>query len=71
MIAAYIHFDLILFKVSIKIYRLISMTTSIELFKMIFKNALSAATRGYVLVCIERDTYICMYVHTHKANERS
>ena len=35
MIAAYIHFDLILFKVSIKIDRLILMTTSIELFKLI------------------------------------
>ena len=40
MIAKYIHFDLILSKVSIKIDRLISMTTSIELFKLIFKNVL-------------------------------
>ena len=40
MIATYIHFDLTLSKVSIKIDRLISMTTSIELFNFIFKNAL-------------------------------
>ena len=40
MIVAYIYFDLIFSKVSIKIDRLISMSTSIELLKMIFKNVL-------------------------------
>ena len=57
MIAAYIHFDLILFKVSIKIYRLISMTTSNELFKMIFKNAL-----------IRHNARVCASIYIKSAN---
>ena len=46
MIDAYIHFNLSLFKVSIKIYRVISMTTSIDLFEMIFNKRINPPQRA-------------------------